>query len=60
MSNRKKKTPKLGLARKGAKKDIEVNIFDEITELQDEKSYSLVNQATGGAKFNIRIRIANP
>lgn len=60
MSNRKKGQQKLGLARKGAKKDIEINIFEEITEFENERLISMVNQATGGAKLNIRIKIANP
>lgn len=60
MSNRKKGQAKLGLARRGAKKDIEVNIFEEITELPNERLVSMVNQATGGAKLNIRIKISNP
>lgn len=60
VSNRKKSTPKLGISRRGSGKDIEVNIFDEITELDNRKLESIVNQATGGGKFNIRIKIANP
>ncbi|WP_259542592.1 hypothetical protein, partial [Herbiconiux daphne] len=60
MSNRKKGQAKLGIARRGAKKDIEINIFEEITELPEERLVSMVNQATGGAKLNIRIKIANP
>lgn len=60
MSNRKRKTPKLGLARRGTKKDIEITIFEEITELPHEKLERLVTQATGGAKINIKIRISNP
>lgn len=59
-SNRKGKVAKLGIARKGAKKNIQVRIIDEITELPEEKLVSLVNQATGGAEFNINIKIANP
>lgn len=60
MSNRKKKTAKLGIARRGANKDIQIRVFEEATEFPDEKLISLCNQATGGAKFNINIFIANP
>lgn len=60
LSNRLKKVTKLGLARKGVKKDIQIRVFEEVTEFPDVKLISLVNQATGGAKFNINIKIANP
>ena len=59
-SNRKRKVPKLGLARKGIKKDIQVNLFEEITEIPNEKTTRIVRQATGGAKIVININIANP
>lgn len=60
LSNRKNKTPKLGKARKGIKKDIQINLFEEATEFQDEKQIQMIQQATGGAKIIINIYIANP
>lgn len=60
LSNRKNKTPKLGKARKGIKKDVQINIFDEATEFASPKEIQMIQQATGGAKFVINIFIANP
>lgn len=60
VSNRKKKTPKLGTARRGVKKNIQINIFEEANEFTDEKQIHLLQQATGGAKYVINIFIANP
>lgn len=60
VSNRKNKTPKLGKARKGVKKDIQINFFEEATEFVDQKQIAMIQQATGGAKFVINIFIANP
>lgn len=60
LSNRKNKTPKLGKARKGIKKDIQINLFEEASEFTDEKQIQVIQQATGGAKFVINLYIANP
>lgn len=60
LSNRKNKTPKLGKARKGVKKQVQINFFEEASEFEDEKKIHMIKQATGGAKFIINIYIANP
>lgn len=60
LSNRKNKTPKLGKARKGIKKDVQINVFEEATEFLTEKQIQVIQQATGGAKTVINIYIANP
>ena len=60
LSNRKNKTPKLGKARKGIKKDIQINVFEEATEFEAEKQIQIIQQATGGAKILLNLYIANP
>lgn len=60
LSNRKNKTPKLGKARKGIKKDVQINLFEEATEFANAKQIQMIQQATGGAKIIINIYIANP
>lgn len=60
LSNRKKSTPKLGLYRRGIKKDIQINVFEEANEFENEKMIKLMQQASGGAKVVINIFIANP
>lgn len=60
MSNRKNKTPKLGKARVGANKQIQVNIFEEATEFNSAKEIQMMQQATGGGIVVINIFIANP
>lgn len=60
MSNTKSKTPKLGSARKGVKKLVQINVFEECNEFKDEKQIEMIKQASGGAKYIINIFIANP
>lgn len=60
LSNRKRKTPKLGKARLGTNKDIQINIFEEATEFNSEKDIQLMLQASGGAEYQINIFLANP
>lgn len=60
LSNKKRSTPKIGLYRRGVKKELQVNIFEEANEFEDEKVIELMKQAGGGAKVTINIFIANP
>lgn len=60
MSNRKSKTPKLGKARVGANKQVQVNVFEEATEFNSAKEIQMMQQATGGGIIVINIFIANP
>lgn len=60
MSNRKKKQFKLGVARQGAKKDLQINFIEEATEFESERQVQQVMQSIGGAKFTINIWASNP
>ncbi len=59
-SNTKKDVPKLGNARLGIKKQIQVNIFEEATEFSSAKDIEVMKQAAGGSKLTINGYIANP
>ncbi len=60
LSNRKSQSPKLGKARLGVNKDIEVNFLEESTEFGKEQDIQMIKQAMGGGSLTVDIYAANP
>lgn len=60
MTTKKRKQFKLGLAREGSKKDVQINFIEEATEFDSENQVLQVLQSIGGAKFTINLWASNP
>lgn len=60
VSNKKRKQFKLGIARQGAKKDLQINFIEESTEFDSPEQVQQVLQSIGGSKFTINIWASNP